>query len=56
MKARIDIESKEDRRIMAGILTDNGYTVTPGRYLPGGKKAYKYCLVIQREDQSEWEE
>lgn len=51
--AEIKIFSKEDRKTVAGILVDNGYTVGPGKRqkTPSGKSV-DYTLKLYADDGS----
>ena len=51
--AEIKIFSKEDRKTVAGILVDNGYTVGPGkRQKTPSSKSVDYTLKLYADDGS----
>lgn len=49
---KLNIYSQEDRLAVAQILIKNGYTVSQGKEMPEGKKAYQYFLRIEEDSKN----
>lgn len=52
MKKQIELKvfNIEDRRLVAGILVANGYTVRQGKKRRDGTKTYDYILFCEEND------
>jgi len=49
---KVRVYEKEDRRILAAILTANGYVVWQGKEAkPNNKKALDYCVYFKEPDE-----
>lgn len=48
--ADIKIDKLEDRKTVAGILLENGYTISPMKKQQEGKKAYQYGIAIYKDE------
>lgn len=49
----LEIKNSDDRRIVAGVLIDNGYTVKKVKVKAKGNRATKTCLEAEKESKDE---
>ncbi len=49
----IEISNKEERKLVAAILIDNGYTVKKVKIQAKGKSAKKTCLEAKKEQDND---
>lgn len=47
----LKIFTKEDRRVVAGILVDNGYSVKAGKRKREGSTTYDYLLFAEESEE-----